>query len=1490
LSLFGICLASSSVYAGYSPVTSIDNGGNNFSAELDAYQRNVVYTKINYQSVGTSGGFPVFKYTGDIYLYQQGSGSSTITVRPTDADMRHPSIWGNRIVWQTSRNDPVNQNNLDIYLKEIGGSIYQLTTSSAKQTEPDIFGNYVVWLDGRNGGGNNFDVYLYDLSVDSDLDGIPNYKDGDRPNPDPALRRITTSPSVDNAGPKVYGHRVVWYQNASPNAKVYSYDLDTSASSLLASGISGQPRPSIYRDMVIWLENSGYDVYKYDFKSPGRTPVLTSAWPLTTPSLWGDNFAAEADNGSNDWDVRLYNLSGSQLWERTAGADTVFEKNPTLFGDPGAGTGLLAWAQDTIWPDSYDNNIKAVGISDSDVTSPTVPTAVLAADFGNGSLNISWTHSVSTDTAGYRLYWGTSSGNTTNSVDVYDVDSYKLKGLTNGQTYYTRLKAYDTSGNLSAGYSNESSATATNTPPETVITAPTGATTLTASPTLITGIATDTVAVNAVEVSFERSSDGYWWNGSAWVSGSQAWLNATITGGQNTPSATWQYSWDLPASNGNNYIIYAQAQDDTSAYDESPAQVEVAVDDVAPYTTVTNNPASPDGANGWYTTTPTIELSRSETGTTYWQWDSSAKPYANSSTGTTTTVTGISSGTHTLYYYSVDGAGNVESVKYKDYKLDTVTPATLLSSNPVSPDGDNGWYVTTPTITLAPDEAATTYYSWDSTASPATYSAPFTPPAGVHTLYYYSVDPAGNTEPAGQQIYKVDTTAPSTGLSSNPAAPDGSNGWYNTTTPTITLTPDESATTYYSWDSTASPATSTAPFTAPAGSHTLYYHSSDSAGNSETLKSRVFKVDTQAPATVLSASPSSPDGENGWYNTTTPTIELSRSETGTTYWQWDATTTPYAHSSVSATTTVTDISGGSHTLYYFSVDSAGSTEAVNNQLFKIDTGLPTDPTSVTSPSHTTGVWSNNNNITIDFSGAADAISGLDGYSVDFSQNTTATPDSVVDLPMTASSWSTSLAANGVWYLNLRTKDVAGNWTSTVHLGPFKIDTTAPTNPTAATELGGSPDNVFQDTNNNPDFTWSGAADSGGSGVAGYYYYFGTNSNGTASSWTAGAAYNPGAVSPGTYYLRVRTKDNAGNLSNTTTLFTFKYKNQAFTRALGWSSGLGAWNSANNKLAAGDFNHDGYQDIVSFYNYPANRQVKAWVWLNDGSGNYLAPQVWWDSGVGNWDWAGTKLAVGDYNGDNQDDMVVFYGYAAQRQTRAFVFTASGSGTFNAPVVWWDSGAGNWDWDGTKLQVGDFNGDGSDDLAAFYGYFVQRQTRAFVFTAGASTFHSPSVWWDSGPGNWDWAGTKLSSGDFDNDNKDDLLAFYGYFTQHQTRAFVFKAGAANIFNNPSIWWDSGAGNWDWSGTKLQVGDFDSNSGSDIAALYGYGGNQTRIFVFSANPSAARFNSPGMWWDSGPGNWSWSATTFLSGNASGDAALDELLGFYDQGANTGSIHRFE
>ncbi|MFZ2358757.1 MAG: peptidoglycan DD-metalloendopeptidase family protein, partial [Anaerolineae bacterium] len=103
-----------------------------------------------------------------------------------------------------------------------------------------------------------------------------------------------------------------------------------------------------------------------------------------------------------------------------------------------------------------------------------------------------------------------------------------------------------------------------------------------------------------------------------------------------------------------------------------------------------------------------------------------------------------------------------------------------------------------------------------------------------------------------------------------------------------------------------------------------------------------------------------------------------------------------------------------------------------------------------------------------------------------------------------------------------------------------IDRTAPTNPTAASPGCTATNNVWQNTCSDANFTWSGAADAG-SGVAGYYYYWGTSSSGDPATWTTSSGYNPGAITSGsTYYLRVKTKDNAGNISSSTTLFVLKY--------------------------------------------------------------------------------------------------------------------------------------------------------------------------------------------------------------------------------------------------------------------------------------------------------------------------------------------------------------
>ncbi len=75
-------------------------------------------------------------------------------------------------------------------------------------------------------------------------------------------------------------------------------------------------------------------------------------------------------------------------------------------------------------------------------------------------IKLAWDANTESDLAGYRVYFGTTSGAYTNPVGVGNVTQYTLGGLTPGQTYYIAVTAFDTSEHES-DYSNEVSGIAT---------------------------------------------------------------------------------------------------------------------------------------------------------------------------------------------------------------------------------------------------------------------------------------------------------------------------------------------------------------------------------------------------------------------------------------------------------------------------------------------------------------------------------------------------------------------------------------------------------------------------------------------------------------------------------------------------------------------------------------------------------------------------------------------------------------------------------------------------------------------------------------------------------------------------------------------------------------------------------------------------------------------------------------------------------------------
>ena len=169
-------------------------------------------------------------------------------------------------------------------------------------------------------------------------------------------------------------------------------------------------------------------------------------------------------------------------------------------------------------------------------------------------------------------------------------------------------------------------------------------------------------------------------------------------------------------------------------------------------------------------------------------------------------------------------------------------------------------------------------------------------------------------------------------------------------------------------------------------------------------------------------------------------------------------------------------------------------------------------------------------------------------------------------------------------------------------------------------------------------------------------------------------------------------------------------------------------------------------------------------------------------------AGDYVFVGDFNGDGYDDIA----------------SASGGNVFmkfGGPTVWTGGfTSATWtvtnQWStGPYTKVGDFNGDGLADIASFSGgvaYMKLSTGSGFVST----TWTIPNSW---GQGQYTFAG------DFDADHYDDIVSCNGgtcYFKRSVGSAFV---DGGNITVDPT-----------WNDVKwIFAGDFEGDGNKDIAS---------------------------------------------------------------------------
>ena len=79
-------------------------------------------------------------------------------------------------------------------------------------------------------------------------------------------------------------------------------------------------------------------------------------------------------------------------------------------------------------------------------------------DDAHAQVTLAWNASTSSGIAGYKIHYGTSSGNYSTVIDVGNATTYTTSSLQSGLTYYFAITDYDTAGDVS-GYSNQVSYT-----------------------------------------------------------------------------------------------------------------------------------------------------------------------------------------------------------------------------------------------------------------------------------------------------------------------------------------------------------------------------------------------------------------------------------------------------------------------------------------------------------------------------------------------------------------------------------------------------------------------------------------------------------------------------------------------------------------------------------------------------------------------------------------------------------------------------------------------------------------------------------------------------------------------------------------------------------------------------------------------------------------------------------------------------------------------
>lgn len=258
---------------------------------------------------------------------------------------------------------------------------------------------------------------------------------------------------------------------------------------------------------------------------------------------------------------------------------------------------------------------------------------------------------------------------------------------------------------------------------------------------------------------------------------------------------------------------------------------------------------------------------------------------------------------------------------------------------------------------------------------------------------------------------------------------------------------------------------------------------------------------------------------------------------------------------------------------------------------------------------------------------------------------------------------------------------------------------------------------------------------------------------------------------------------------------------------------GSWQFApNDQFFIGDFNGDGKDEVVVYNSTNWNKEYLGL--LADDGNNGLRLIRRYDDKMSGWQFhKSDKFYVADFNGDGKQDLLVFNG---TDWNTAYLGMLRSNGNSFTVVKRYDGVFAGWQMrKGDQFYPGNFSGDSKVDLYIWNG--TDWSVRYLAMMRSNGTSYTMARRYDNNIPGWQMAkGDRHYVGDFNGDGKDDLYVFNGL---DWNKAYLGMLRSTGTSLSLSKRYDGNAPGWQMrKNDQHYVGDVDGNGRADLF-VYNY-----------------------------------------------------------------------